>query len=79
MRDPITEFNTLLIAADEPPSAEKLEAAMRGRRPGRAAGARGDRRAARAVAAGRQVFTDDKAPVEWLIDRSIVAYAAGEE
>ena len=28
---------------------------------------------------GGTVFTDDKAPVEWLIDRSIVAYAAGEE
>ena len=27
---------------------------------------------------GGPVYTDDKAPVEWLIDRSIVSYAAEE-
>ena len=27
---------------------------------------------------GGNVFTDDRAPVEWLIDASIVSYAAGE-
>ena len=27
---------------------------------------------------GGNVFTDDRAPVEWLIDASIVKYAAGE-
>jgi hypothetical protein len=27
---------------------------------------------------GGTAYTDDKAPVEWLIDRSIVEYAAGE-
>jgi hypothetical protein len=27
---------------------------------------------------GGVVYTDDRAPVEWLIDRSIVQYAAGE-
>jgi hypothetical protein len=26
---------------------------------------------------GGDVFTDDRAPVEWLIDASIVKYAAG--
>ena len=26
---------------------------------------------------GGAVYTDDKAPVEWLIDKSIVEYAAG--
>jgi hypothetical protein len=26
---------------------------------------------------GGSVYTDDKAPVEWLIDKSIVGYAAG--
>jgi hypothetical protein len=25
------------------------------------------------------VYTDDKAPVEWLIDKSIVDYAAGDD
>ena len=28
---------------------------------------------------GGDVYTDDKAPVEWLIDKSIVDYAAGED
>ena len=48
MRDPITEFNTLLIASDE--RADRGAAAARdaGRRPAPAAGARGDRAAARA-------------------------------
>jgi hypothetical protein len=27
---------------------------------------------------GGDVYTDDKAPVEWLIDKSIVDYASGE-
>ena len=27
---------------------------------------------------GGAVYTDDKAPVEWLVDRSIVDYASGE-
>ena len=27
---------------------------------------------------GGNVFTDDRAPVEWLIDASIVSYAAGD-
>jgi hypothetical protein len=27
---------------------------------------------------GGDVYTDDKAPVEWLIDKSIVDYAAGD-
>jgi hypothetical protein len=26
---------------------------------------------------GGEVYTDDRAPVEWLIDKSIIDYAAG--
>ena len=37
--------------------------------------ARGSRRALE----GGDVYTDDKAPVEWLIDKSIVDYAAGDD
>ena len=41
--------------------------------------ARAERRAARGRrCAAANVFTDDRAPVEWLIDASIVSYAAGE-
>lgn len=41
--------------------------------------ATGNREAARLMPAptGGEVYTDDRAPVEWLIDRSIVEYAAG--
>jgi hypothetical protein len=27
---------------------------------------------------GGEVYTDDRAPVEWLVDRSILGYAAGD-
>ena len=78
MRDPITEFNTLLIASDEEPTAERLRAALPDAdarlRPVLAATARRLGPAAR----GGDVFTDDRAPVEWLIDRSIISYAAEE-
>ncbi|MFY9265724.1 MAG: fused MFS/spermidine synthase [Solirubrobacterales bacterium] len=76
-RSPAEPTNTMLIASDRPISAARIE---------RAAGSfPGDLRAvARAIAAtlgpplaGGAVFTDDRAPVEWLIDRSIVKYAAG--
>jgi hypothetical protein len=78
MRDPITEFNTLLIAADEPPSREKLEAAMPDVDPGvRPVLAETAARLGPSLPGGA-VYTDDKAPVEWLIDRSIVSYAAEE-
>ena len=45
----------------------------------RTCAARAERRADRGRALrGGNVFTDDRAPVEWLIDASIVSYAAGE-
>jgi predicted membrane-bound spermidine synthase len=78
MRDPITEFNTLLIASDEEPTAERLEAAIPDADPrlrpvlAATAGRLGP------AATGGDVFTDDRAPVEWLIDRSIISYAAQE-
>jgi hypothetical protein len=27
---------------------------------------------------GGEVYTDDKAPVEWLVDKSLIDYAGGE-
>ena len=55
-------------------------AARRRRVPGelRDAGRR-ERRRLRRPAARRHVFTDDRAPVEWLVDTSIVEYAAGDD
>ena len=78
MRDPIETTNTLLVASRAPLSAgnllraaPRLPAALRPT--AYAAGAR-----LAAPLRGGEVYTDDKAPVEWLIDKSIVDYASGE-
>jgi spermidine synthase len=77
VRDPIRPTNTLLVAADRPLSVQRLRDVVpdlpRELRPVAL-------RAARQVAPplrGGVVYTDDDAPVEWLIDRSIVDYAEG--
>jgi spermidine synthase len=77
-RDPIEDVNTLLVAAEaEPPTAENLrEVAPRlpeDLRP--LAFATADRLGA--PLEGGDVYTDDHAPVEWLIDASIIEEAAG--
>jgi spermidine synthase len=79
LRDPIEPTNTLIVASESPLLAERLRAAI----PGLPSGLRRTARAAAARLApplrGGSVYTDDKAPVEWLIDKSIVDYAAGED
>ena len=75
-RDPIRSENSLVIASDAPLSAGNVRSApvpaelrpLADESAGRFAG----------PLRGGTVFTDDKAPVEWLIDTSIVEYAAGE-
>ena len=78
-RDPVQPTNTLLLASQRPISRDALLDAAR-TLPGvlrplalqTAARLEGPLR-------GGDVYTDDKAPVEWLIDKSIVEYAAGDE
>ncbi|MEK6326376.1 MAG: fused MFS/spermidine synthase [Actinomycetota bacterium] len=76
LRDPIEDTNTLLVASEAPVSAARLRAAVPLLPPGlhglarREAGRLGPR------LSGGSVYTDDRAPVEWLIDRSILGYAA---
>jgi len=78
LRDPIEATNTLIVGSERRLSAERLRAAL----PALPAGLR----ATGLAAAGRiepplrggEVYTDDRAPVEWLIDKSIIDYAAGE-
>jgi spermidine synthase len=76
-RDPITPTNTLLVGSVRPIRAERLARASdrlpEGLRPLALSTAR---RLAPPLPGGT-AFTDDRAPVEWLIDRSIVDYAAG--
>ena len=74
-RDPIKTQSTLLIAGDVAPSADRLRRAQPTLPP--------DLRPLAARTAGRlrsgltggAVYTDDRAPVEWLIDESLVQYA----
>jgi spermidine synthase len=77
LRDPIEPTNTLLIAAAAPASVRTLRA-QGGTLPGdlRPLAAEASARIANPLTGGH-VFTDDRAPVEWLIDASIVKYAAG--
>jgi spermidine synthase len=78
MRDETEDTNTLLVASEREPSAARLAEAGRGMPPDL-------RKVAFEVAAqldaplgGGSAYSDDRAPVEWLIDRSIVEYAAGD-
>ena len=78
LRDPAEESNTLLVASAGPASANHMLRAIpelpRGLQELAAveAGRLGPR------LEGGDVYTDDRAPVEWLIDRSILGYAAGD-
>jgi spermidine synthase len=78
LRDPSEPTNTVLIGSDAPASAATLE---------RSADAlSGELESLARAAAGRleprlpggTVYTDDRAPVEWLTDRTLLGYAAEE-
>ena len=74
LRDPIEDTNTMVLATNGPSSAAMLREARLPaglRATAHAAGARLGPRLD-----GGTVYTDDKAPVEWLVDKSIVQYAA---
>ena len=78
LRDPAERKNTLLLATHAPASAARLRANAQTfpelLRP------LAERAAARITPRlpGGRVYTDDVAPVEWLIDTSIAEFAAGE-
>ncbi|HYI37114.1 MAG TPA: fused MFS/spermidine synthase [Thermoleophilaceae bacterium] len=79
IRDPVEDTNTLLVAGRSPLSVAALRRAV-------PTLPRALRRTARESAArvGRPLkaeaaYTDDRAPVEWLVDKSIVEYAAEDD
>jgi spermidine synthase len=76
LRDPVEPVNTVLLGTNAPAS----DAALRTTAPvlGGALAPVADDAAARLAPAlaGGNVYTDDRAPVEWLIDASIVQVAA---
>jgi spermidine synthase len=73
-RDPAKPTNTQLVASVAPLSPARAQAAAPP--PLRALADAVAGRLAPALAGG-EVYTDDRAPVEWLIDRSILAFARG--
>jgi spermidine synthase len=78
LRDPIEPTNTLLLAAEGPLAAARLRAASIGlpselRFPAREAASR-----LAPHLPGGEVYTDDHAPVEWLVDSSLLEYANDE-
>jgi spermidine synthase len=74
LRDPVEDTNTMLMATNAPAAATRLRRAdvpVELRPVALGAAARLSPRLG-----GGSVYTDDKAPVEWLIDKSILEYAA---
>ena len=79
LRDPVEESNTLLVGSEAPLSPRML----------RTSASQFPRELSTLVRAtasrldppleGGDVYTDDKAPVEWLIDKAIIDYAAGDD
>ena len=78
MRDPIEDTNTLIVASEAPLSATRLRAAVPTLPPALRPTALAAVRRLGPGLTGGDVYTDDKAPVEWLIDKSIVDYASEE-
>jgi spermidine synthase len=80
LRDPAEQTNTLLLGSEADASPERLDAAAHGPY---LHGNLADLAVIDAARMGQrlpggEVYTDDRAPVEWLIDRSILGYAGGE-
>jgi spermidine synthase len=76
IRDPVDDTNTLLAATDGPGSGRRLSAAAGGLPGPLRALARRQAPEVGPRLPGGDVYTDDRAPVEWLVDRSILGYAA---
>jgi spermidine synthase len=75
VRDPFDDTNSLVVASEAPISADRLRSAVATmptllRETALSAAGRIE-----PALSGGDVYTDDHAPVEWLIDRSIVDYA----
>jgi spermidine synthase len=76
LRDPSQPTNTILLATDAPATRGRLAAAERMLAPELAPlASAAEARLAPRLPGGR-VYTDDVAPVEWLVDSSIVQFAS---
>jgi predicted O-methyltransferase YrrM len=74
-RDPLNDTNTILMGSDAPVTGAKLLDASRSLAPDlRPVAVRAAARL-RPGLSGGTVYTDDHAPVEWLVDESLIQYA----
>jgi predicted membrane-bound spermidine synthase len=78
LRDPTEDTNTLLLGSEAPAAVRRLRAAVDTLPAGLQRLARTEAAQIGARLPGGSVYTDDRAPVEWLIDRSILGYAADQ-
>lgn len=78
MRAPVEPTNTVLLASEGPIEAERLRAAATWLPPKLRPLAREAASLLAPRLEGGEVYTDDRAPVEWLIDTSLLEYA-GEQ
>jgi spermidine synthase len=76
LRDPFDDSNTLLVAGEGAASAGRLRAAIKRLPSGLRTLAEAEATRVGPRLPGGSVYTDDRAPVEWLVDRSILGYAA---
>ncbi len=76
-RDPSEPTNTMLLASASPLSPSALGVAAERLAPQLRGTARAAAPRLAPALAGGQVYTDDRAPVEWLIDESLLGYATG--
>jgi hypothetical protein len=79
LRDPIEDTNTLLLATEAPASGDRLAEAVPDLPDDLRVVAASSSERIEPRLPGGDVYTDDKAPVEWLIDRSILGYAGDED
>ncbi len=79
VRDPIESTNTLLVAGRSPLSVARLRRAISSLPPALRPTARAAAYRVGPPLKAERAYTDDRAPVEWLIDKSIVDYAAGDD
>ncbi len=77
-RDLVSATNSLVVASTRPITAARLVAAGPGLPSGLMSLGRQVAGRLRPALQGGRVYTDDKAPVEWLTDLSILQYATGK-
>jgi spermidine synthase len=74
VRDPLDQGSSLLIASSSPASAERLRRTLPQLPASLQKIGRGTARRLTRSLGGGSVLTDDRAPIEWLIDRDIVQF-----